>query len=97
MRMRIAAALLVLASIAVTGMAAQKANPKPSGNTPATAAKASAEPDGEKLFRAHCGRCHAAPEELSPRVARTAVRHMRVRAMLSKQDEQAILSYLAPE
>lgn len=52
--------------------------------------------EGEKRFQAQCGRCHHAPEELSPRVARTVVRHMRVRAMLSAEDERLILEYLAP-
>jgi cytochrome c5 len=55
------------------------------------------EGDGEKLFNAHCNRCHTAPQELSPRVARTVLQHMRERAMLSKKDEQAILNYLAPQ
>jgi mono/diheme cytochrome c family protein len=52
--------------------------------------------DGERLFKAHCGRCHNPPQELSPGEARTVLQHMRVRAMLSKQDEQAILNYIAP-
>ena len=52
--------------------------------------------EGEVLFRTHCGRCHAFPEDLSPREARAVVRQMRVRAMLSAKDEQIILKYLAP-
>ena len=52
--------------------------------------------EGELLFRTHCGRCHAFPEDLSPRESRAVVRQMRVRAMLSAKDEQIILKYLAP-
>jgi len=93
----IMALLLVLSGLALSGMAAQKAEPNGTKNAPGKTTKGAGELDGEKLFRAHCGRCHAAPEELSPRVARTAIHHMRVRAMLSKEDEQAILSYIAPD
>jgi len=97
MKARMAALVLVLASLLVSGMAAQKDNSKVGGSSLTAASQPSPEQDGEKLFRAHCGRCHGAPEELSPRVARTVLKHMRVRAMLSSQDEQAILSYIAPE
>jgi cytochrome c5 len=52
--------------------------------------------DGEKRFEANCGRCHNAPENLSPREARAVVRQMRVRARLTAEDERLILQYLAP-
>ncbi len=52
--------------------------------------------DGEKRFQANCGRCHNAPEDISPREARAVARHMRVRAMLSAEDEKLILEFLAP-
>ena len=51
---------------------------------------------GEALFQTHCGRCHNAPDNISPREARAVVRHMRVRATLTNEDEQLILKYLAP-
>ena len=56
----------------------------------------SASDDGEKRFEANCGRCHNAPESLSPRDTRAVVRHMRVRARLTAEDEKLILQYLAP-
>ena len=59
-------------------------------------ANTSAGSEGEKRFRINCGRCHNAPEDISPREARAVVRHMRVRAMLSAEDEKFILEYLAP-
>lgn len=52
--------------------------------------------EGEKRFRVNCGRCHNAPEDLSPREARAVLRQMRVRAMLSAEDERLILKYIAP-
>jgi hypothetical protein len=52
--------------------------------------------EGEKRFRTNCGRCHNPPEGLSPREVRAVVRQMRVRAMLSAEDEKLILQYLAP-
>jgi len=60
------------------------------------AAIANAPDPGERKFQANCGRCHNAPDQLSPRIAGTVVRHMRVRASLSAEDERDILRYLAP-
>lgn len=58
----------------------------------------STHPDpGERAFQANCNRCHNAPEQLSPRIAGTVLKHMRVRANLSAEDEKNILHYLAPE
>lgn len=51
---------------------------------------------GERKFHANCSRCHTAPEQISPRITGTILRHMRVRASLSAEDEQDILHYLAP-
>jgi cytochrome c5 len=52
--------------------------------------------DGEQRFRTNCGRCHNPPEDISPREARAVIRQMRVRAMLSAEDEKLILEYIAP-
>lgn len=54
----------------------------------------SAKPNGEDVFNANCGRCHAPPMTLSPRVTGTVLMHMRTRARLSTQDEQALLKYM---
>jgi hypothetical protein len=51
---------------------------------------------GERAFQANCGRCHNPPEQLSTRITGTVLRHMRVRALLSPQDQRDILKYLAP-
>jgi cytochrome c5 len=50
--------------------------------------------EGEKRFKANCGRCHNAPHKYSPRVMATIVRHMRVRATLTDEDMRLILHYM---
>jgi cytochrome c5 len=62
----------------------------------APSASPTAQDPGERKFQANCSRCHTAPEQLSPGIAGTVVRHMRVRASLSVVDERDILRYLAP-
>lgn len=57
---------------------------------------ASASRNGEQIFQQNCSRCHNAPESFSPSISGTIVRHMRVRAGLSKEDEQALLRFLNP-
>jgi mono/diheme cytochrome c family protein len=52
--------------------------------------------EGERKFQTNCGRCHHPPEQLSPGIAGSVIRHMRVRAMLSEEDAREILQYLAP-
>lgn len=70
------------------------AAPAPKATTKMESGKS---PDvGERKFDANCGRCHSAPEQLSPSITGTVVRHMRVRASLSAQDEKDILKFLAP-
>jgi mono/diheme cytochrome c family protein len=50
--------------------------------------------EGEKRFRANCGRCHMAPHKFAPRTMATIVRHMRVRAMITDEDMRLILRYM---
>jgi mono/diheme cytochrome c family protein len=52
--------------------------------------------EGQRVFQQNCSRCHNAPEGFSPRISGTIVRHMRVRAQLSKHDEQELLRFLNP-
>ena len=52
--------------------------------------------EGKRKFQINCGRCHNPPEQLSPRIAGSVIRHMRVRAMLSQEDAREILEYRAP-
>ena len=91
-------AAVCCAFVFCTFVAAQEKQTKPqtspSTNTSDNTSDESAQ--GEKLFRTHCGRCHNAPENISPREARAVVRQMRVRATLTDEDERLILKYLAP-
>jgi cytochrome c5 len=76
---------------------AQPQSPAPSGKlAKATTNRRADNNDGEQRFQANCGRCHHAPESISPREAKAVLQHMRVRAMLSSEDERLILKYLAP-
>ena len=50
--------------------------------------------EGEKRFRTNCGRCHMAPHKFPPQVMATAIRHMRVRAMITDEDMRLILHYM---
>jgi len=50
--------------------------------------------EGEKRFRANCGRCHQPPHKFPPRIMAAAIRHMRVRAMLTDEDMRLILKYM---
>lgn len=50
--------------------------------------------EGEQRFRENCGRCHQPPHKFSPRVMAAAIRHMRVRAMLTDEDMRLILRYM---
>ena len=52
--------------------------------------------EGQRVFDQNCARCHAAPDGFSSRISGTVVRHMRVRASLSKRDEQELLRFLNP-
>jgi cytochrome c5 len=73
----------------------QTATPTPKASK-TTANKNTAPDPGEQKFKENCGRCHNPPDSLSPREVKAVVQHMRVRAMLSAEDEQLILKYLAP-
>lgn len=53
--------------------------------------------EGERVFAANCSRCHTAPDGFSSRISGTVVRHMRVRASLSEQDEKALLKFFNPQ
>ena len=91
--------LAVLASAALAQAAAQSnpsaAKPKTSAPTPAQASQQHQE-EGTRVFQQNCSRCHNTPEGFSPRISGTIVRHMRVRASLSKHDEEVLLRFFNP-
>jgi cytochrome c5 len=100
MRRSIVKHLALMTSIVSTTLVLAQTSPapKPAGNAARPAAKAySTKLDvGQRKFDANCGRCHSFPEQLSPSLTGTVVRHMRVRANLSVEDEKDILRFLAP-
>lgn len=65
--------------------------PRASGNV---AEERAARLEGEKRFRTNCGRCHQPPHKFPPRMMATAIRHMRVRAMITDEDMRFILRYM---
>ncbi len=50
--------------------------------------------EGEKRYHANCGRCHVAPQKFPPRMMATVLRHMRVRATVTAEDQKLILFYM---
>jgi cytochrome c5 len=50
--------------------------------------------EGEKRYHANCGRCHAAPQKFPPRMMKTVLRHMRVRATITDADMRLVLFYM---
>lgn len=93
---RIAVCLLLMSGCLVAAAQEQPKAPANGSRLAEPAKKLSASDEGERRFEANCGRCHNAPENLSPREARAVVRQMRVRARLTAEDEKLILQYLAP-
>jgi cytochrome c5 len=102
-RTAISAALLVLAMFLALAAVAKTSSTKDAAkDTPVTttAPTTQSEQDnnmrleGEKRFRANCGRCHTAPPKFPPRMMGTIVRHMRVRATITDQDTRLILRYM---
>jgi len=51
---------------------------------------------GAQVFEENCSRCHNAPLGFPPQISATILRHMRVRASLSAEDEKALLHFMNP-
>ena len=96
MKGKILVGIWLLALMATIGVAA--ASPR-TNTTTEPVVRNSAEADtmrleGEKRFRANCGRCHAAPQKFPPRMMGTIIRHMRVRATITDEDMRLVLFYM---
>jgi len=92
---RLAISTMLLGITFTPILAAAPAQDKQS-HTSAAKPSSEKEEDGQKVFEQNCSRCHNAPEGFSPRISATIVRHMRVRASLSKEDEQKLLRFFNP-
>jgi cytochrome c5 len=87
--------LLFFASIACVSATVQPALTEEHARTTSSQTHAVV-PTGEQVFKSQCSRCHTPPMSISPRITGTVIMHMRVRARLSRQDEQLLLKYMAP-
>ncbi len=93
-------ALLVLASVSVLAVSAEQSSAaagKQAANSGKQKQMVQTQNAGERVFQAHCSRCHAAPEGFSPRISGTIVRHMRIRASLSQHDEEVLFRFFNPQ
>ena len=88
------AAVPILASALWAGSPAKNDGPTPATMVPSNDDPAAMRMEGEKRFRANCGRCHAAPHKFPPRMMATIVRHMRVRATITDADMRFVLYYM---
>lgn len=83
--------------VSLPSFAQAKLQQKPSpGEHGASAHQATIEEEGARVFRQNCSRCHNIPDGFSPRISGTVVRHMRVRASLSAEEEKQLLRFLNP-
>ncbi len=89
-------ASLLLASLLVASGFAATASGGAAAHDDKKAARPAAPNEGERVFQQNCARCHQSPQGFSPHISGTIVRHMRVRANLSRNDERAILKFLNP-
>lgn len=96
MKFKCLATIWLLALIWAIGMASAQPRTR-TATEPAIRSAAEADAmrlEGEKRFRANCGRCHAAPQKFPPRMMATIVRHMRVRATITDEDMRLVLYYM---
>jgi cytochrome c5 len=98
MILAIGGALFSASKLVASDQASDKASNRPSDNTKTPPAKAPIDyqAEGDRIFTANCSRCHMAPMIISPRITGTVLMHMRVRARLSRHDEQILLKFMAP-
>jgi mono/diheme cytochrome c family protein len=93
--------LLLALGGALAGLAFARSAAEPPKSTVSSASAPSSELqnqwtiEGERRYRANCGRCHQPPHKFPPRVMAMAIRHMRVRAMLTDEDMKYVLYYMA--
>ncbi len=92
-------ALCLFASSVSFAEAASQASPpsrQAGKNKTAAPSQPQHEEEGARIFHQNCSRCHNTPEGFSPSISGTVVKHMRVRASLSAEDEKQLLHFLNP-
>ena len=96
-RLMIIAMLWLAALLSISAAAGHLPNSSSSSARPSVSKAQDADMmrlEGEKRFRANCGRCHAVPQKFPPRMMATIVRHMRVRATITDEDMRLVLYYM---
>ena len=96
-RLTISATLWIAALLSIAAAADSPRNSNSAAAPPAVSKIQGADTmrlEGEKRFRANCGRCHAAPQKFPPRMMATILRHMRVRATITDEDMRLVLYYM---
>ena len=58
------------------------------------ACAAAATLDGQSVYTANCTRCHITMKAMPQKMTRSILRHMRVRAILSQAEADAVFEYL---
>lgn len=53
-----------------------------------------APPEGEQVYKTNCNRCHITIRTYPEKMSRSIVRHMRIKAGLTKPEADAVLEYL---
>jgi cytochrome c5 len=89
----------VLILVSALAVGAEQSGPEVSApaKKPAIHRQSAQQQDGgERVFEQNCSRCHNAPDGFSPRISGAIVRHMRVRASLSQEQEKALLRFFNP-
>jgi cytochrome c5 len=95
-RMVLLFALAITPASAVAGNAPRPAQAAKAGSegTPTAEVNEKWMIEGQKRYLINCGRCHQSPHLFSTHVMSMAVRHMRVRAMLTQEDMDYLLYYM---
>lgn len=96
-RLRFVVGLLLYALwFALSAFAGAPSSKKDETTTPVMrASDAESRIAGEQRFHANCGRCHATPQKFPPRMMKTVLRHMRVRALITDEDMRLVLFYMS--
>jgi cytochrome c5 len=92
----VATALILSFPLLATGLDVQAPPSAKVQTTPPKTTAAPSEGEGDRVFQENCSRCHQPPMAISPRMTGAVIMHMRVRARLSRKDEQLLLRFLAP-
>jgi cytochrome c5 len=88
----------LVASDQASDQSNNKANAQTSNQAKTSQSKAPIDyqAEGDRIFTANCSRCHMAPMIIPPRITGTVIAHMRVRARLSKYEQDVLLKFMAP-